>query len=161
MQRLGCRLTANEWMLKSCPVGSYPFVGRWKAGDRIEYEIGMPLRLEAVDPQNANTVALVRGPLALFAIGDMPANLTRLQLLTATSASQASQDWVVRGGARSLTLRPFSAVRDESYRLYHKVGCVRISASERRSGNCVFGKCFARSFRLGSASSNLGRRVYR
>jgi uncharacterized protein len=92
----------------------------WKAGDRIEYEIGMPLRLEAVDPQNANTVALVRGPLALFA-GEIPANLTRQQLLAATAASQASQDWVVRSDRRSLTLRPFSALREESYRLYHKV----------------------------------------
>jgi DUF1680 family protein len=93
----------------------------WKAGDRIEYEIGMPLRLEAVDPQNANTVALVRGPLALFAVGDVPANLTRPHLLAATAASQASEDWLVRGDSRVLTLRPFSALRDESYRLYHKV----------------------------------------
>jgi hypothetical protein len=93
----------------------------WKAGDHIEYEIGMPLRLEAVDPQNANTVALVRGPVALFAVGEIPANLTRPQLLAATAASQFSQDWVVRSDSRPLTLRPFSALRDESYRLYHKV----------------------------------------
>jgi hypothetical protein len=93
----------------------------WKAGDRVEFEIGMPLRLEAVDEQNANTVALVRGPLALFAVGDIPAKLTRSQLLAATAASQSSQDWVVGSGAHSLTLRPFAALGDETYRLYHKV----------------------------------------
>ncbi|MBZ5654363.1 MAG: glycoside hydrolase family 127 protein [Acidobacteriia bacterium] len=93
----------------------------WKAGDRVEFEIGMPLRVEAVDAQNPNTVALVRGPLALFAVGDIPAKLTRAQLLAATAASQSSQDWVVESDHRSLTLRPFSALGDETYRLYHKV----------------------------------------
>jgi DUF1680 family protein len=93
----------------------------WKAGDRIEFEIGMPLRLEAVDPQNTGTVALVRGPVAFFAVGDLPVRLTRAQLLAASAASQSSQDWVVRSAGRSLTLRPFSALRDETYRLYHKV----------------------------------------
>jgi len=93
----------------------------WKAGDRIEFEIGMPLRLQAVDQQNTDTVALLRGPVALFAAGDLPAHLTRAQLLAAAAASQSSQDWVVRSTGRSLTLRPFSALRDEPYRLYHKV----------------------------------------
>ena len=93
----------------------------WKTGDRVEYEIGMPLRLEAVDAQSPNIVALVRGPVALFAVGEIPANLSRRQLLSATADSQSSQDSVVRSDSRSLTLRPFSTVRDESYRLYHKV----------------------------------------
>jgi DUF1680 family protein len=93
----------------------------WKAGDRVEFEIGMPLRLESVDEQNGNTVALLRGPAAFFAVGDIPAKLTRSQLLAATAVSQSSQDWVVGGDARSLTLRPFGALGDETYRLYHKV----------------------------------------
>jgi DUF1680 family protein len=93
----------------------------WKAGDRIGYEVGMPLRLEQVDAQNANTVALIRGPLALFAVGNIPPNLTRQQLLAATAVSEASQDWTVSSDSQSLTLRPFSVLRDESYRLYHKV----------------------------------------
>jgi DUF1680 family protein len=93
----------------------------WKAGDRVEFEIGMPLRLEAVDAQNANTVALMRGPVAFFAVGELPAKITRPQLLAATAASQSSQDWVVGSDAHSLTLRPFAALGDEAYRLYHKV----------------------------------------
>jgi DUF1680 family protein len=93
----------------------------WKAGDRVQFEIGMPLRLEAIDEQNANTVAMVRGPVALFAVGDIPAKLNRSQLLSATAAAHSSQDWVVGGDARSLILRPFAAVGDEPYRLYHKL----------------------------------------
>jgi len=93
----------------------------WKTGDRVELEIGMPLRLEAVDRQNPNTVALVRGPIALFAVGDLSARLTRAQLLSASAASPSSQDWVVGANGRSLTLRPFAALQDETYRLYHKI----------------------------------------
>ncbi len=92
----------------------------WKTGDRVELEIGMPLRLERVDAQNIDTIALMRGPLALFAVGDVPAKLTRSQLLAATTLSQSSQDWVIASDRRTLTLRPFSALGDETYRLYHK-----------------------------------------
>ncbi len=93
----------------------------WKADDRVEFEIGMPLRLEAVDDQSRNTVALLRGPVALFAVGDIPAKLTRSQLLAATAAAQSSQDYVVATDGRPLTLRPFSAMADERYRFYQQV----------------------------------------
>ena len=93
----------------------------WKNGDRVEFEIGMPLRLQAVDAQNASTVALVRGPLALFGVGNLPAKFTRAQLLAAAAASQSSEDWLVQTDAGSVTFRPFAAIRDESYRLYQNV----------------------------------------
>jgi hypothetical protein len=93
----------------------------WKSGDRVEFEIGMPLRLKEIDEQNANTVALMRGPITLFGIGEIPANLTRPQLLAATQVSQASYDWTVRSDSGPLTFRPFTAVGDETYRLYHDV----------------------------------------
>lgn len=94
----------------------------WKSGDRIEYEIGMPVRLEAVDDQNPNIVALVRGPVALFAVADTPGKLTRDQLLGATAASQSSEDWQVQADGRPLLFKPFAAIGDEQYRLYHVVG---------------------------------------
>lgn len=93
----------------------------WKNEDRIEFEIGMPLRLQAVDAQNPDTVALLRGPLALFAIGSVPAKFTRAQLLAAAAASQSSEDWQLQGAAGRVTFRPFSAIGDESYRLYQNV----------------------------------------
>ena len=93
----------------------------WKMGDRVEYEIGMPLRLEAVDQQNPNIAALVRGPLALLAVGNIPAKITRTQLLAATVASQSSEDWLVKSDAEKFTLRPFALIGDEAYRLYHNL----------------------------------------
>jgi DUF1680 family protein len=93
----------------------------WKSGDRVEFEMVMPLRLEAIDEANRNIVALVRGPIALFAVGDIPAKLTRAQLLAATAVSQSSEDWLVSNDGHKLTLRPFAAIENEPYRLYHKV----------------------------------------
>src|SRR5262249_43913264 len=63
---------------------------QWKSGDRVELELGMPLRVESVDAQNPNTVALMRGPLAMFAVGNVPSRITRAQLLAATAVSQSS-----------------------------------------------------------------------
>ena len=94
----------------------------WKNGDRVEFELGMPLRLQAVDAQNTNTVALVRGPLALFGVGNLPEKFTRAQLLAAEAASQSSEDWLVRGNSGKVTFRPFAAIGDERYRLYQNVG---------------------------------------
>jgi DUF1680 family protein len=94
----------------------------WKSGDRVEFEIGMPLRLQPVDAQNANTVALMRGPLAMFATGNLPAKFTQAQLLAAAAASQSSEDWIVQDDAGKVTFRPFGAIGDEPYRLYQNVG---------------------------------------
>jgi DUF1680 family protein len=93
----------------------------WKSGDHVEIEFDMPLRLEAVDAQNPNTVALVRGPVAFFAVGDVPARITRDQLLAANPLGQSSVDWHTHTDAGSLILRPFMAIENESYRLYQKV----------------------------------------
>lgn len=102
--------------------GSFFALSRtWANGDRVEYEIGMPVRLQPVDPENPQIVALVRGPLAFFAVGNPPAEFSRAQLLAASAVSATSEDWVVQGDAGKITFRPFAAIRDEHYRLYQKV----------------------------------------
>jgi DUF1680 family protein len=93
----------------------------WKNDDRVEFEIGMPLRLQPVDAANPQIVALVRGPLALFGVGNLPANLSRAQLLAASSVAQSSEDWLVQADSGKVTFRPFAAIGDEPYRLYQKV----------------------------------------
>jgi hypothetical protein len=93
----------------------------WKDGDRIEYEIGMPLRLQAVDAQNPQLVALMHGPLALFAVGNLPASFSRSQLLAASQASKSSAELLVQGSAGKVAFRPFDGIGDEPYRLYQKI----------------------------------------
>jgi len=98
-----------------------PVQRTWKDGDQIELELEMPLRLEAIDDQNRDNVALVRGPLALFAVGAIPRQITRKQLLAATQVARASDDWKVKTDEGGLTLRPFASIMSEEYRLYNRV----------------------------------------
>lgn len=90
----------------------------WKDGDRIEMELHMPLSLESVDSKNPNTVALLRGPVALFAVGSIPERITRQQLLATAALAQSSEDWVAKTDSGTLTLRPFASIMNEDYRLY-------------------------------------------
>lgn len=93
----------------------------WKDGDRVEIEFEMPLRLEAIAPENPHTVALMRGPLALFAIGENPPESTREQLLGASVSTQSSDDWVVTSVHGPVRFRSFMAIQNEQYRLYQNV----------------------------------------
>ena len=102
--------------------GKFAKVSRgWKTGDRIEVEFDMPLVLEPVDPQHPQVMALVHGPLALFATGDGPGTLRRQELLGAAPLAAGSTDWQVKTAGGTITMRPFTAIGDEHYRLYHEV----------------------------------------
>jgi len=98
-----------------------PVERSWKDGDRVEISFDMPLQLEAIDPQHPNTVALLNGPLTLFAIGNLAAKMTRARLLAACQSARGSSDWVVKTKSGQITLKTFPAIRDEKYRLYHEV----------------------------------------
>jgi len=67
---------------------------------------------------NENLVALVRGPIALFAVGEIPEGITRKQLLAAAPMAQSSDDWATQTDKGSLILRPFASIMSEDYRLY-------------------------------------------
>jgi len=92
----------------------------WKNGDRIEVEFDMPTVLEAVDAQHPNLQALVHGPVALFAVGQVRAGVRPQELLSAAPVAGGSTDWRAKTAAGELTLRPFTAIHDEHYRLYLK-----------------------------------------
>ncbi|HEX5315856.1 MAG TPA: hypothetical protein VFX22_04310, partial [Candidatus Kapabacteria bacterium] len=93
----------------------------WKDGDRIEIEFEMPLRLEAVDSETPDHVALMHGPIALFGVGNIPSGITRSQLLAATPAPSSKEDWLVHTNNGTLVLRPFASIMSEEYRLYQTV----------------------------------------
>jgi uncharacterized protein len=89
---------------------------QWKDGDRIELSLDRPLRLLPVDLQHPNLVAVLQGPLTLFAVGDLPADLTRAQLLATTQ--RGVDDWQLVTSAGSLKMMPYPAITSETYRLY-------------------------------------------
>jgi DUF1680 family protein len=102
--------------------GSWARVERtWKTGDRIEVSFDMPLRLIPLDSNHTSTVALVRGPVALFAIQPATQRITRTQLLAARQRGSSS-DWIVETDHGTLLMRPYSAIAKEEYRLYQDVG---------------------------------------
>lgn len=93
---------------------------KWKDGDRIELELLLPMRLEHIDAEHPNTVALVRGPIVLFPIGEHPPAVTRHQLLSATRL-HGQTSWHSDTMASPLELRPFFAIDDEVYSTYLNV----------------------------------------
>jgi len=102
--------------------GSFARLDRtWKNGDRIEVEFESSTTLEAVDPQHPGVVAPVNGPLALFAVTEVPRSLRRADLLRAERISSGSSTWQVKADAGTLTLKPFASINDEQYRLYHQI----------------------------------------
>ena len=102
--------------------GKFARVDRiWKNGDRIEVEFDMPTVLEAVDAQHPNLMAVVHGPLALFAVGEVPAAVSKQDLLSAGQVAAGSMDWQAKTAVGTVALRPFAAIGDEHYRLYLRV----------------------------------------
>jgi uncharacterized protein len=90
----------------------------WKNGDRIDLELPMPLRLETVDTSHPNLVALMRGPLVLFALADAQPSFERTALMNAKPANNATGDWLVTSARGPVTMRPFMNIEKENYSTY-------------------------------------------
>lgn len=102
--------------------GSFVAVQReWRDGDRIEYTIDLPHYLEAVDSLHPSTVALLSGPIALFATDSLNARFTKAQLLNAKQSALGSSAWTVRTNTQVVSLLSFPAIDREKYRLYHEL----------------------------------------
>jgi hypothetical protein len=107
---------------KSPEAGKFARIERtWKNGDRVEIEFDMPTKLEAVDAQHPKLMAVVHGPMALFAVGEVPPTVRPQDLTAVTQVSAGSMDWQAKTAEKTLTMRPFTAIKDEHYRLYLKV----------------------------------------
>jgi DUF1680 family protein len=100
--------------------GNFETIRReWRTGDRIELELPLKKRLEAIDARHPEMVALLCGPLVLFPITDSAPSLTREQLLSAEKVGQRS--WRVSTSRAPLKMLPFTAITDERYATYLRV----------------------------------------
>jgi uncharacterized protein len=95
----------------------------WKTGDRVDLELPLKMRLEAVDARHSDTVALLHGPLVLMAVKQQqevatPA-LTRQQLLAATRVSE--RQWQASSANGPVTLLPFISLGSRPYTTYVKL----------------------------------------
>ena len=134
--RMALRLRIPGWASQAGPLihingERYPvsikngFAGlkrTWKDGDRIEVELPMPLRLEAVDANHPDLVALLQGPVVLMAVAEMQPTFDAQSLLRAKPLKNAVGDWSATStdGIR-VTMRPFMSIDKESYCTYVRI----------------------------------------
>jgi hypothetical protein len=95
----------------------------WKSGDRVEVELPLRMRLETIDAQHTDTVALLRGPLVLMAVKEeqtatLP-KITREQLLAAKRVSE--RQWQVSSANGPVAMLPFTWMGSRPYTTYVKV----------------------------------------
>jgi hypothetical protein len=91
----------------------------WKDGDLVELELPMPLRLETVDANHPEMVALLQGPLVLFAVAESQPSFDRKTLLQAKATKNTSGDWLASSSDGStISMRPFMNIDKESYSTY-------------------------------------------
>jgi uncharacterized protein len=122
----GAQVFVNGTRQKGAAVpGEFAAIRReWKSGDRVELKLPLKMRLETIDSQHTDTVALLRGPLVLMAVkreqeAPVP-TVTREQLLAARRVSE--RQWEVNSASGPVTLLPFTSLGDRPYTTYVKVG---------------------------------------
>ena len=88
------------------------------AGCEEDYQLsGGPGR--SLTPIPADTVALMRGPLVLFALASAPHVVTKSQLLAARQSPERNDEWLVQTDSGTVRFRPFTSINDEPYLTYH------------------------------------------
>ncbi len=93
----------------------------WKRGDLIELELDQRTGTRAVDKQTPDQVAIVRGPLVLFAITKEQPTLERAKLAHVQVSKAERNSWSFETAGGAVPLRPFYEIQDEIYQTYWKV----------------------------------------
>jgi hypothetical protein len=90
----------------------------WKNWGQEKFEVDRPMtmRIEPIDPQNPQTVAVLFGSLVLFAIIDTQPLLARADLLAAKRMVQRS--WQVNTAGAPIKILPFTNIGEEQYSTY-------------------------------------------
>jgi DUF1680 family protein len=111
----------------AAPVMPGTFAGilrEWRSGDRVELDLPLRQRLQAVDAEHPDTVALSAGPLALMRILDgdeaaspaMPRNV-----LLAAERRHGERRWIAGGTSGKMQLRAFADIDVQRYSLYQEI----------------------------------------
>jgi uncharacterized protein len=122
----GATLTASGISgSRKVEAGAFAEIRReWKNGDTMELELPFATRLEAVDAQHPDMMALVNGPLVLMALRNGDAKLgpvSRATLLGVQQTGPRAHEWIAGSGESALRMKPFLDIQDEGYTAYLKV----------------------------------------
>jgi DUF1680 family protein len=116
----GTTVAVNGKKLSEPAPGRFYEIRRtWQRGDRITLALDMPIKLEQVDAQHPDLVAVTVGPLALFATGDRFLPFRHKDLLSIARESGAT--WRIKTEDGTQTFKPFFAIGSETTRLYQSV----------------------------------------
>jgi DUF1680 family protein len=99
---------------------------QWQSADRIELELPDARRLESVDAEHPDTVALLAGPLVLMRTVEADAAVAPLRrdsLLNAQRDRNGRHEWQVTtdAGSGAVKLKPFLDIDGERYSAYQTV----------------------------------------
>ncbi len=90
---------------------------QWKDGDEVRLSIPLPVRLLPIDEAHPHLVAVVRGPLVLFAETPVSPNITSGQLLDITQ-DENQAIWHAKTETGAVRLLPFTELEDRPYTTY-------------------------------------------
>jgi DUF1680 family protein len=97
----------------------------WRAGDRVELDLPLRQRLQAVDAEHPDLVALLSGPLVLMRILDdepgTAAALPRGALQAAERVPGHERSWTLSHDSRKIELRAFPDIDAQRYSAYQDV----------------------------------------
>ncbi|MDP9007357.1 MAG: glycoside hydrolase family 127 protein [Pseudomonadota bacterium] len=122
----GARVAVNGKPSAAPMPGTFASIEReWRSGDRVELDLPLRQRLQAVDVEHPNLVALSSGPLVLMRIiEEGPAStapLPRSALLAAEPVPGDKHQWTVSHDSRKLQLRAFADIDVQRYSAYQDV----------------------------------------
>ena len=107
------------------PSGQFVAIRReWQSADRIELELPDTRRLESVDAEHPDIVALLAGPLVLMRTVEADAGVSpvrRDSLLNAKRDRNGRHEWQVATDAGAAKLKPFLDIDGERYSAYQTV----------------------------------------
>lgn len=115
------RLSLNGRALPGVAIpGRFATIARqWRDGDRIDLVIERVLRAEPVDAEHPSRVAMMQGPLALFATGGDFVPYRAEQLHRLRQREPGGTTWAMEGEAHAF--KPWFAIGTEPTRLYQFV----------------------------------------
>jgi uncharacterized protein len=74
-----------------------------------------------VDEKHPNLLAVMQGPLALFAVGDRFLSVKRHDLMSVRQTAAGSSEWRMSTGDGVQTFKPYFAIGSGTTRLYQPV----------------------------------------
>jgi uncharacterized protein len=89
---------------------------RWASGDRIDLHLPIENLLVPINAHHPETVALMRGPLVLFPLGQEHPPVTRQQLQAAQRTGPDT--WKVDTAKGTIQFVPFTSIGDRAYSTY-------------------------------------------